>query len=318
MEKLRPMKISRALILLSALALPLAALAAETVYPPGSRIGLVPPKEMTPSKRFTGFEDARRGNALTFLEMPPEAFRELAAGFKPEDMKTQGFDLKTREDLKIHDRNAVLISGLQNAAGGTVRKWLLVVEDPSLTAFVVGQAMVDPTSLPDEEMRAALATLDVRPALGIEEQLAALPFRLPERAGFRAVRVMGGNAVFLTDGPKDVVPAAEQPIVIIAQGTAPAPPAAQRDGFARSVLFTNNIFKDVLIERSQGFRQKGADWHEIVARGNDVQFGTPVVLTQTIRFAPDGYVRMLGVVRADAREAVLPRFRSIFDGVQVE
>jgi uncharacterized heparinase superfamily protein len=114
------------------------------------------------------------------------------------------------------------------------------------------------------------------------------------------------------------VPAAEQPIVIVAQATGPAPPAAQRDSFARSVLFTNNIFKDVLIERSQGFRQKGADWHEIVARGNDAQSGTPVVLTQTIRFAPDGYLRMLGVVRAEARDEVLPRFRAIFDAVQVE
>ena len=177
------MRMLRSLILLAALALPTAVLADDTVYPPGSRIGLVPPKEMTPSKRFTGFEDARRGNALTFLEMPPEAFKELASGFKSENMKGQGFDVKTREDLKIHDRNAVLISGLQSVPGGAVRKWLLAVEDPGLTAFVVGQAMVDPTSLPDEEMRAALVTVDLRPPLTIEEQLAALPYHVPERAG---------------------------------------------------------------------------------------------------------------------------------------
>jgi hypothetical protein len=32
-----------------------AALAAEAVFPPGSRIGLAPLAGMTPSKRFTGF-----------------------------------------------------------------------------------------------------------------------------------------------------------------------------------------------------------------------------------------------------------------------
>jgi hypothetical protein len=312
------MKILRALVLCFVCASSAAALAAEPVFPPGSRVGLVPPKDMTLSKRFTGFEDARKGNALTLLEMPAEAFRELSSSFTPENLKGQGFEVKAREDIRIGERNAVLLSGRQTTAGTTVRKWLLVVEDPSLTPFVVGQAMVDDQELADSDMRAALTSLVVRPPLGMDQQLEALPFRLPEKAGFRPVRVMGGNALFMTDGPKDVVPAAEQPIVIVAQATGPAPPAAQRDSFARSVLFTNNIFKDVLIERSQGFRQKGADWHEIVARGNDAQSGTPVVLTQTIRFAPDGYLRMLGVVRAEARDEVLPRFRAIFDAVQVE
>ena len=78
--------------------------------------------------------------------------------------------------------------------------------------------------------------------------------------------------------------------------------------------------KDAVVESTTGqsFRQKGAEWHEIVARATEIASGAPVVVTQTIRFAPAGYVRMLGVVKADAREAVLPRFRTLFDGVEVE
>jgi hypothetical protein len=129
---------------------------------------------------------------------------------------------------------------------------------------------------------------------------------------------MAGNALFLTDGSKDVVVGAEQPIAIVAQSTAPAPPPPQREAFARSALLSNAIFRDATIERSQGFRQKGAEWHEIVARATEIASGAPVVVTQTIRFAPSGYVRMLGVVKADARDAVLPRFRTLFDGVEVE
>jgi hypothetical protein len=297
--------------------LPSAAFAAGPVFPPGSRIGMEPLPETQLSKRFTGFED-QKGLAFTFVEMPREAFQELAGGLTAERLKDQGVALKNREELKLGERKAVLVSGEQNLGQVAVRKWLLVVEDPTMTAFVIAQALGTPEQRSEAEIKTALTTVAIRPPLALEDQVAALPFRVTERAGFRPVRVMAGNSLFLTDGPKDTVVGAEQPIVILAQSTSPAPPAAQRDGFARSALYANGLFKDLVIERAQGFRQRGADWHEIVARGADVQSGEAVVLTQTIRFAPDHYVRMLGVVRADARDAAMPRFRAIFDGVEVE
>lgn len=295
-----------------------AACAAEPVFPPGSRLGLVPPHGMVLSKSFNGFENPPQASAITLVEMPPEAYREMSAGFTPESLKAQGIEVKGREEVKLGERNAVLVSGEQSVPGAKIRKWLVVAEDPGLTAFVVAQATLDPGGLSDEEMRASLTSLAIRPPLSIDEQIAALPFRMPELAGFRPVRAMGGSAVFLTDGPKDVVPAAEQPVVIIAQAAAGNPAPAQRDNFARTLLQGNAIFKDIWVERAQGFRQKGADWHEIVARANDTASGQPVVLTQTIRFGPGGYLRMLGVVRANARDEVMPRFRAIFDAVQAE
>jgi hypothetical protein len=292
------------------------ALAAGTIYPSGSRIGLTPLAGMTPSKRFTGFEDQASSLAFTFVEMPPEAFRELSAGLTAERLRDQGVSLNARQELKLGGRNAVLIEGEQKAGDAAVRKWLLLVEDPSLTAFVIAQALPGAQNRSADEIKMALATLAIRAPLSIEDQIAALPFRVVDRAGFRPVRTMAGNALLLTDGPKDVVVNAEQPVAILAQSTGPAPPPPQRDAFARSALLSNAIFKDALVERSQGFRQKGADWHEIVARATEIASGAPVVVTQTIRFAPAGYLRMLGVVKADAREATLPRFRALFDGVE--
>lgn len=309
------MKRLRVALLWFACALSASAVADEAVFPPGSRIGLVPPKHMVVSKRFLGFEDAQQGNAVTLLEMPPEAFEELSKGFTPENLKAQAVEVKSREELKIADRNALLVTGDQTSPGATVRKWLLAVEDPGMTAFVIAQAFADRGALTDEEMRAALISLRFRPPLTLDEQVAALPFRIPERAGFRVVRVITGNSVILTDGPKDIVQGAEQPIVIVAHAPGSAPQSAQRDAFARSILVSNTIFNDISVERAQTFRQKGSDWHEIVARAKEAASGQPVVLTQTIRFARDGYLRMLGVVRADARDEALPRFRSMFDSV---
>lgn len=310
---LRPLALALSLVLAGAAA------AAEPVFPPGSRIGMAPLPQTAPSRRFTGFEDAATGLAFTFVEMPREAYRELAQGLTAERLKDQGVALHSREELTIGDRAAVLVAGEQKLGEIAIRKWLLVVEDPTMTGFVVAQALPQAAARSDAEIKAALATVAIRAPLPIEEQVAALPFRVTERAGFRPVRVMAGNALFLTDGPSDVVAKAEQPVVIVAKATGPAPPPGpQRDGFARSALVANQLFRDLVVERAQGFRQRGADWHEIVARGVDAGSGEPVVLTQAIRFAPDGYVRMLGVVRTEARDAALPRFRALFDGIEAE
>ncbi len=100
---------------------------------------------------------------------------------------------------------------------------------------------------------------------------------------------------------------------------APPPPAAEaREQLARAALASTQAVKDWAVERSQPFRQNGQDWHEIVARGTDVGSGRPIVVMQTIRFAQNRYVRMVGIAAAEQREAALPRFRKVIDSVQME
>lgn len=303
---------------LACLALP--ALAAEAVFPPGSRFGLEPPPGMGVSKRFTGFETPA-GATVTFIEMPAVAFRDLSASFTEENLKNQAFTLKNRESMKLPGNlDGVLLSGEQAyAAGGaatTIRKWILLVPEPSVTGLVVAQAF--PNSETEEAMRTTLASIRLRPALSLEEQIGALPFKIANRGGFRPVRVLAGNSVLFTDGPMDQIVSMEQPIMVLAQAVQPPPAAEQRDAFARAALYSNQTIKDFAIERSQAYRQSGADWHEIVARATDIPSGMPVVVAQTIRFTPDGYMRAVGVVRAENRDKVLPRFRSVVDSVEVK
>ncbi len=308
----------RAALVLLTLALATPLCAAETVFPPGSRVGLAPLKEMEPSKRFTGFENPAKGAAITFIEMPREAYQSLAHDLTAENLKSQGFALTARETLKIGDSEAILLSGEQT--GLPLRKWMLVAANPSMTALVVAQALRrgDAETYTDEEMRDALKSIAFRAPLAIEDQMAALPFRLDALAGFRPVRTMAGNSLLLTEGPRDVIAAAEQPMLIVAKSVDAGPGPDKRDAFARSALASNELVRDLVVERAQGFRQGGADWHEIVARGQHAGSNQPVVVVQTIRFAPDSYVRVLGIARAETRDAVLPRFRAVTDALTIE
>lgn len=292
-----------------------ASLAAEAVFPPGSRIGIVPPKDMELSKRFSGFEGPGAA-AITFVEMPAEASPDILAGLTPETLAAEGVVLKNRETVQVAGSDATLVTGELPGQGGALRKWILVASDPTLTAVVIAQAAETAGALSEADMRGALTSVALRPPLPIEDQVAALPFRLGERAGFRPVRTTGGNSLLLTDGASDVIRNMEQPIIILAQSTAPGPSVEQRDAFAKSALAANGMLKEFAVERSQGFRQNGADWHEIVARATDAASGEPVVVMQTIRFGQGNLLRMVGITRLAAREAMLPRFRSLIDAVE--
>lgn len=294
------------------------AIAAEPTFPPGSRIGLVPPKDMKLTRGVAGFQDPATGAAIVTIEMPSGAFGSVVAGFGEEALKSQGFTLKSRDKVMVGKREGLIVSGEQTENGVVVPKSILLTGDETLTALVIAQAPQASSQAVRDGMRDALKTVALRPALTVDEQVKALPFTLADPAGFRPVRAMAGNALLMTDGPKDLVRDAEQPIMIVAQSFAPGPATPeQRDLFARQALVANAALKEAVFERSQGFRLGGADWHEIVARGKDGSSEHPVIVMQTIRFSGDGYLRMLGIARVDKRDDVIPRFRRIVDGVSI-
>ncbi|MBY0251309.1 MAG: hypothetical protein K2X54_08000 [Methylobacterium organophilum] len=297
-----------------------AARAGDPVYPAGSRFGFDPPADMSLSRRFSGFERKEGGATVSVVELPANAFAELVSGFTDANLLSQGFAVEKREEVKIGDNEGMLYTGEQPADPGSsapaIRKWILVVGTPTVTGLIIAQALPDAET--EASMRKMVTGVTLRPALSLTQQVDALPFRIADMAGFRPVRVMAGNSVLLTSGPKDQMQNLEQPILVLAQAVQQPPGAEQRDGFARAALVSNQTLKDFVIERAQSYRSNGVDWHEIVARALDQPTNQPVVVMQTIRFAPDGYIRALGVVRQDQRDGVLAKFRQVVDSVQVK
>ena len=305
---------------LAAIAMGASARAADPVFPPGSRFGFDPPADMSLSRRFSGFERKEGGATVSVVELPANAFAELVSGFTDANLLSQGFAVEKREEVKVGDNEGMLYTGEQPADPGAsapaIRKWILVVGAPTVTGLVIAQALPDAET--EETMRKMVTGVTLRPALSLTQQVDALPFRIADMAGFRPVRVLAGNSVLLTQGPKDQMQNLEQPILVLAQAVQQPPSAEQRDGFARAALASNQTLKDFVIERAQSYRSNGVDWHEIVARAIDQPTNVPVVVSQTIRFAPDGYLRALGVVRQDQRDGVLAKFREVVDSVQVK
>ncbi len=98
-----PLSLRSLALLTGLIGLPAGAFAADPVYPPGSRFGFEPAKEMVVSRRFTGFERQSGGATVSVVELPAQAYKDLATNFTDENLKSQGLVVKTRETLKLAD-----------------------------------------------------------------------------------------------------------------------------------------------------------------------------------------------------------------------
>ncbi|TVR07788.1 MAG: hypothetical protein EA385_11745 [Salinarimonadaceae bacterium] len=284
-------------------------------FPSGLSIGIVPPEGMFPAIEFLGFEDRRTGAAITIFELPADAFERVVADFTDENLREQGFIDPQSEEVSVEGaREALLITGEQDLGRLVISKTILIAAGEERTALVVAERISDSARYDDAMMRDALMTVSFRPPPSLEELIEALPFRVGDLAGFRPVGVVANASVVLTDGPLDDSPDLAQPILLVANVPGGAIPSDQRDAFARQALFAIQDVRDIRVERSESFRQRNAEWHEVLARAR-TETGQDAVVIQTFRFTTDGLIRVVGLAREEERSQWLPRFRRLIDSV---
>ncbi|MCJ2046684.1 hypothetical protein MKK58_19390 [Methylobacterium sp. J-078] len=300
----------RLVALLSFLAVP--ARAAEPIFPPAGAVGLVPPPGMAPAKAFAGFEH-RSGASIVIVEMPAEAYGQLVTGFTPEALSATGFRAKGgSEGLPVAGGEGRVLRGSQAANGLTYAKWVAVVRGAGGTGLVTVQVPESARrQVPDRAVEAALATIAFRAPGSVDDQIATLPYTVGDRAGFRPVRTLMGNALLLTDGPRDVDPEGTQALVIVAPALGQVPVAPGQEGaFARKALGTIREVRDVVVTDEERSTRDGAVVVHLRGTGKDARSGREVGVIQTIRFADGGYLRVVGLAGAD-RPEVLARVERI-------
>jgi hypothetical protein len=305
----------RSLLLITLLVAP--AQAADAVYPPGSRVGLVPPPGMTISQGFTGFEDRDNRVALVVVTLPAAAFPDIEKSATPEMLQKQGLTLEAREDVTHPLGKGLLVLGSQQIENVNLRKWILVVPSGEFTALVTMQVPEAAQAVyPEAAIRAALMSVSVRPTVPVDEQLTLLPFRVGELAGFRVGGVIAGRAVMLTDGPPSQPAAIDTHILVALAPGAPAQ-AADRGRFAQEVFGSIPNMKDVRINSAEPLRIGGLQGHQIMARAKDGATGEDVTIVQWLRFGGSAYLHMVGVAKSDNWTPAYARFRQVRDGIDL-
>jgi hypothetical protein len=296
------------------LASPLA-LAADPVFPPGSRLGIVPPPTMEVSKTHMGFADSERRAVIFLAEQAAESYEKIAKDFSLEEMKAGGMEVLVREELP----NGVLAAVRQQIGRDLTYKWALVKRVDDITAVVIA-VMPEPAkaAYPDAVLRAAVTSLAVRPKLPPDQLLALLPYRVIDMGGFRLMRTTPDGTAVLTFGPKDTPLPSEQPFFMIALRPGDPPQPQDRDRFAQRALATFTSFRNTRSVSVEPIRIGTHQGHEIIAETRDDKTNDDLMMVQWLRFGTNGYMQMFGIARKDAWETVLPRMRAMRDGVEVK
>jgi hypothetical protein len=305
-----------AAILGIALGLATPALAASPTFLPGSRIGLVPPEGMVPSRSFHGYEDAGKGAMLFVTELGANTAEPVAKDFTPEALAAGGIEVETREDVALAGMHGYLVVAHQDVAGMRWRKWALVQTRGDITAIIV---VMTPEAAreayPDAVLRASLASLALRESVPDDEKFGLLPYRFGDLAGFRLIQAIPTGTAILTSGPSDATIATSQPFFMIGLA-ASAPALAEQESFARRRVASIGGLDQFHVLQSTPIRF-GADLgHEILAEGKDPKNGVELSLVQWLRFRAGGYMEMIGIARRDVWTEAFPRMRTLRDGIE--
>ena len=290
--------------------------AADVVYPPGSRLGLVPPAGMTTSANFFGFEDPNTNAAIILVSLPVQAYSELERSVSAEVLRREGVTLEKRETLSLSTGKAFLVIGRQEIDKTKIRKWILIGASSNLTALVTVQIPDSAKNVySDAAIRETLATLAIRETIPIEEQLSLLPFKLTELAGYHVGAIMPGRAAILSDAaPNATAPARSQILVTVGPG-GPAQ-TSERETFARDAFAAISNIRDVRVVTSEPLRILGQPGHQILAQARDASGATALTVVQWLRFGGGGYLQIVALAPAETWSDAYPRFRAVRDGIE--
>jgi hypothetical protein len=310
---------------LALLILAVPARAEDPIFPPGSRIGLVPPAGMVASNAFDGFADPSKDAAILITVLPAAAFPEMDKTLDLDTLKKQGVVLEKREPMQLSFGKGFLLIGRQTAEKTRYKKWLLVAGASDLTALVTVQVPEQENkAYPDSVVRAALATLSVRAKVPEAEELGLLPFAVGDMAGFQVEDVLRGRALMLRDTSDAKDPAKEMSgsgvdarMLIAALPGGPAEPDG-RANFARLTFAEIGGIREVSVTLSEPLRIGGQSGYQTMAEAKDARTGTDVRVIQWLRFGGGGYLQMVGIGRADTWTSVFARLRTVRDSVELK
>jgi hypothetical protein len=316
-----------ALVVFAALVLAIHAAPAraeEVIFPPGSRVGLVPPPGMVVSKTFDGFADPAKDAAILITVLPAEAFAQIEKVLDTDALKKQGVTVDKREPMQLSFGKGILLVGRQVAEKERFKKWLLVAAASDLTAMVTIQVPDPDDVYSDRALRTALATLAVRAKVPEEEELSLLPFSVGDLAGFHVDDVLRGRALMLrdaaaaTDAGKEATPHGFDARLLIAAVPGNSPEPDQRADFARLMFNEIGGIRQVRITMSEPLRIGGQSGFQTMAEAQDVRSGADVRVIQWLRFGGGGYLQMVGIGGADGWTSVLSRLRTVRDSVELK
>jgi hypothetical protein len=288
--------------------------AADPVFPPGARVGMVPLVGLNRAKAFIGFETEDQGVKVVVADLPAEAYNEVSTAFKSAPGGTGGIkpeSIETPAGLGYYT--------VENGKDGAtnVRRYSMIVPGIAFSGYIAVQVPENAQKIySDDAVRQMFATAVVRKEVPADEQLGLLSFKVGELGEFKNVRTLApGAAVIIADGDETTGFEAAPFMIIGLIGQTAASPE-DRGRFAQQIATTIPGVRDGRITMSEPVRIDGQPGYETRIEATSGKDNTPVTIVQWLRFGSNSAMRIIGSSPRDQWAQAFPRFRAVRDGIR--
>jgi hypothetical protein len=291
------------------------AVAAEAVFPPGVRIGMVPLVGLSRAKTFIGFETEDESVKVLMAELPPEAYGEVMNAFKANPAGTGGIK---PESIETAAGTAYYTAENAKDGASVVRRYSMILSGGTFSGFVAVQVPENASKIyTDDAVRQMFASAVIRKEVPVEEQLGLMPFKISDLSDFKHVRTLAPNAgILLADGDEKTGFEAAPFMVIGLMGSAPTQPE-DRGRYAEQAARSIPGVRNWRITMSEPVRIDGMAGYETRLDATSGKDNTPVTVVQWLRFGGgQNSLRIIGSAPRDEWSKAFPRFRAVRDGIQ--
>lgn len=286
---------------------------AESVTIPGTTVAMEPPPGFSVSDRFSGLENRETGSTMMIVELPADAYQEMASVMATVESASKawasrGVAITGVTRIYAHGSEIPIATGTQTAGGRTMTKYMALFGGDK--TVLVSLNVRNPPDITQAHAEGIMASITLRHAPSLEDEIAALPFTFRTVEPFHVDQVLGGSNVLLTitESPD---PSGMSPVVVITRALEPA------DSSDPAVI------GERLIRGTTGFQSlEIADQASVSFAGDNGHYLKAVVDGRTaIQFLnmPDDrrYIRLVAMGETAAMQQVLPAVDEIARSVRV-
>jgi len=309
---MKPIRLLTVFALLVTSALP--ALAADAVFLPGLRVGMVPLVGLSKAKTFPGFSTEDQSVRVLVTELPQDAYSEVASAFRANPAGSDGVKPET---IETPAGLAYYTTETGQSGDTTVKRYSMILPGNGFSGYVAVQIPENATKIyTDDAVRQMFATAVTRQEVPVDEQLEQMPFKITDLADFKNVRTLSpGTSLILADSDesKGFEP---KPFMIIGLiGAAPLQ-AEDRARFAQEAATQIPGIRDAHVTVAEPMRINGMPGFETRIDAVSGKDKTEVTVVQWIRFGGGVSLRIIASAPRDQWSAAFPRFREVRDGIQ--
>ncbi|MEL6779969.1 MAG: hypothetical protein AAFO06_22260 [Cyanobacteria bacterium J06597_16] len=304
----------------------------ERVLIPGTSVSLSPPPGFVLSDQFSGFVNPDSFSSIVLVEMPPEAYSDLAAIFSDtpaaidEAFAERGITIETESvsTLSVQEGAIPWVIATQFADGIRVKKYFGLLGKDGESTQLLTVNVIEPDPLSEDTIITAVSSIEISPTLSLSEKAAALPFTFETAEPFQLFEVLAGSSVLL-NLTGEVDPSGQAPLIIIANSLSSVQPASL-SALATNLLQNTDGFAnaDIVEQSAVEFAGQTGDFiratlpkessSESAAETSD----TSTILQYLAILPDDFYIRLIVLGNAEELETLMPTIQTIQSSVEAQ